>query len=142
MITVKGEYYNCDYDRKPFSMNFRDFDGMLDFMKEHVNGNLDRSWGDYGSDTRMRNIDIGYRTELHDDRSKNTVSDDFRISRLEADDRGVRYHIWIYLIESENGIEFTTGRYTSGQEHASKRYKEWALQRTKDMYLTTYKFAD
>lgn len=104
MFTVKGEHYYNDFTRENFTRTFTTLDDIFKWLQT-TSENFTNKYGNYFPDLQGR---VG------------------RISCTDENRRG--YQCWIYQIENENGIVFSTGRYTSGKEFCATKIKEWCLE--------------
>lgn len=50
--------------------------------------------------------------------------------------------IWIHMISSGRGIEFTDGQFTSGQKHWSQSVQEWLISCRERQLKPVYTFAE
>lgn len=113
MYTITGERYFNDYTRKPIKMNFYSLDGIFDKMKE-MSKNFAGEFGNFFPTRKGRD---GYEW----------------CSRIECRDydTGRGWDFWIYQIETDSGIVYSTGRFTDGEKFCSKNVEEW-LERCED----------
>ena len=125
MLTVKGEYYYNNFTRYNFSKSFKNFDELKNFIINHSNGDVGTK--------KNKAIWLGV---WHDGSFK--CPDMISNNSYNCDSK---YSLWIYYIESPNGIEYTNGQYTRGEKHASKAFEEWCLNTYNDLYNKEFKFA-
>ena len=96
MYTIKYEEYINDYMRKSYTKTFSSLSAIEDWMFDQMQQSYDRMWFP--------------KTEP---------------SRIEINPGRHSPNIWIYLISSSRGIEFSDGRFTNGQKHWSKEVQAW-----------------
>ena len=95
--TVRGEEYICDYNRKNFTKTFYSLEAIEEWLFEMM------QWS--------------YKDHMWFPKE--------RPSRIEINPAPRSPEVWIYLITSERGVEFSSGKMTDGQAHWSKRVQEW-----------------
>jgi hypothetical protein len=96
MYTVKYEEYTNDYMRKNCSKNFSSLKAIEDWIFDSMQQSYNCMW---------------FPKE--------------RPSRIEFTPLRYGPNVWVYLISSERGIEFTDGRFTNGQTHWSNEVRDW-----------------
>ena len=126
MLTVKGEYYYNDFTRYNFAKSFKNFDELKNFILNHSNGDVGTK--------EHRTIWLGIWRD-------GSFKCPDRVSNSPYSRGGSKYDLWIYYIESSNGIEYTNGQYTRGEKHASKAFEEWCINTYNDLYNKEFKFA-
>ena len=127
MIKIIYEIYANDYTRKNNNvMYFNTYDELYDWIKANAYINPYHPhypffpYNDYNSKISFSSQTINPYPQL-------------------------RYacSIWIHLIESDKGIEFTNGKFTSGQKHKSKQMNELFLLWDKQIrQKQTYNFVE
>lgn len=113
MYTVKFEYYICDYNRKMSSKTFGSLTELENWLFDQMQQSYDRMW---------------FPTK--------------EPSRIEVDPGGKNPDIWIYYIESDRGVEFTTGKFTNGQKHWSKDIQKWLTHCNERKKTPSFKFVE
>jgi hypothetical protein len=106
MITVKGENYFNDFTRTRFEKSFVDLESLFKWMCD-VSDNFN------GSDNYFPHIENNQIT---------------RISFSDKDNRG--WCFWIYEIDNEKGIVYSTGKYTNGHKFCAQGVKRWIIEST------------
>lgn len=107
MWIVKGEEYICDYNRKPFVKTFT----SLSAIEEWLFGMMQWSYADHMCFPNKKS-----ERNFPPERLPYTIE-------INPSPRGA--NVWIYMISSSNGIEFSSGKLTEGQRHWSERMKSW-----------------
>lgn len=107
MWTVKGEEYICDYNRKPFTKTFSTLGAIEDWMFDMMQW----SYADHMS--------------FPNKKSERNIPLERLPYRIEINPSPRAAHVWIYMISSSEGIEFSDGRMTCGQHHWSDRVRSW-----------------
>lgn len=96
MYTIKYEEYRNDYDRRSYERSFNSLTAVEDWLFDQMQQSYERMW-------------FPSREP----------------SRIEVSPVYGGPHIWIYMISSPRGIEFTDGRFTNGQKHWSQEVQTW-----------------
>ena len=96
MYTIKYEEYNNDYNRRNLERTFTSLTAIEDWLFNQMQQPYDKMWFPVNEP-----------------------------SQIEATPVRFGPHIWIYMITSDRGIEFSTGRFTNGQKHWSKEVQNW-----------------
>lgn len=121
MITITYELYGNDFTRKEnLKRNFNNLEEMRQWINENAYTGFDKVFypskqgcGRVSFDTKTMNTFYGFKW----------------------------CDCWIHMIESEKGIEFTDGTYTSGQKHMSEEidalFRKWTRE---DKEPKTYNF--
>lgn len=110
MFTFKGERYYNDYTRQGWQKSFNSLEEFFNWAKE-ISSNFSNKYNNWFP-------------------SFNGGS----VNRITVDDeRSCGYEFFIYQIETENGIVFSTGRLTGGKSFCAQRIKEWCEESMKRM---------
>ena len=121
MYLVKYEEYHNDYNRRNHEKTFCSLDDIANWM-----------FGTMQRDPK-RNMYIPVPDERY------TSGGLCRIEMRPAYGGGC---IWIHLINSDRGIEFTDGQLTSGKKHWSKAVQAWLIGCKERQEKPVYKFEE
>lgn len=111
MFTVKGEHYRNDYTRSNFTKTFNSLQEIFEWGKK-VSENFTSNYGSYFP--RLDIPDYVGRISFRDENNKG-------------------YEYWIYQIEIQEGIIFSTGKYTASKPFCSPTVKSWCAECTEQI---------
>lgn len=109
MYVVIGEHYFNDFTRINFRTSFSSLDSLYDYLKK-ISNNFSGNFGNYFPHPR--------------DYNRNNYEWCGRISACNYD-KGRGWETWIYQIQTDGGIVYSTGRFTDGQKFCAKFVREW-----------------
>ena len=110
MCTFKGERYYNDYTRQSWQKSFNSLEEFFNWAKE-ISSNFSNKYKNWFPSFNGGSVN---RITVDDERSRG-------------------YEFFIYQIETENGIVFSTGRLTGGKSFCAQRIKEWCEESMKRM---------
>ena len=113
MYTVKYEEYVNDFTRRTYSKQFGSLKSIEDWIFDQMQQSYERMW---------------FPTK--------------EPYRIEFTPTYGGPNIWIYMITSERGIEFTEGRFTDGQKHWSNSVRDWLVGCNKRKKAPQFVFAE
>lgn len=111
MFKIKGIHYFNDYTKDYFEESFNSLDGIYNWLVKN-SGNFASNYGNYFPEFRNSSID--------------------RISISDVKNRG--WLFWIHQIETEDGIVFSTGKFTNGKSFCASKVKDWIIDCDKKLY--------
>ncbi len=126
MIKIKYERYWNDFIRKSEVKSFSD----LDELEEWIFGQMQQDY------TKNQFV-MSFPTPEKEKRIQANGP-----WRIEFTPKYGEESIWIYQIESCNGIIFSDGRFTAGQKHWSKEIREWLTHCDKRRQQPKFNFYD
>ena len=98
MYTIRYEEYTNDYTRSTFIKNIGSLQGVEDWIFDQMQQTYERMYFPVNEP-----------------------------SRIEFSPSWRGPSIWIHMITSDRGIEFTDGTYTNGQKHWSNTVHDWLI---------------
>lgn len=110
MFVFIGERYYNDYTRTNVRKTFYSLDEFYIWAKKTSN-NFNSKYNNWFPSIKGENV------------SRITVDD--------GDNKG--WQFFFYQIENENGIVFSTGRFTNGKKFCAQKVKEWCEESFKNM---------
>lgn len=123
MYTVKGDYYVSDNVTHPFGKKFDTLDDFFNFLSDYVHGNYT-----VGTSPSIH-LGTHYANLKNKEVTESFLPGEIQVGSINIEGAILR----VFEISNEEGIIFSSGRYTAGIHHASKGYKKWAEEKTQEI---------